>query len=58
MNSEYDRFDPKSIEKYAQGLIGRTFRNVVENDTYSVSGVVDDGGFNKKGGLGVLLEER
>lgn len=58
MNSEYDRSDPKSIEKYAQGLIGRTFRNVVENDTYSVSGVVDDGGFNKKGGLGVLLEER
>lgn len=58
MNSEYDRSDPKSIERYAQGLIGRTFRNVVENDTYGVSSIEDDGGFNKKGGLGVLLEER
>ncbi len=58
MNSEYDRSNPKSIERYAQGLIGRTFRNVVENDTHNISSIENDGGFNKKGGLGVLLEER
>lgn len=58
MNSEYDRSDPRSIERYAKGLVGRTFRNVVENDSSSTSAVIDDGGFSKKGGLGVLLEER
>ena len=58
MNNEYDRSNPKSIERYAQALIGRTFRDVVENDTYDASSIEDDGGFNKKGGLGVLLEER
>lgn len=58
MNTEYDHADPKSIERYAKGLIGRTFRYVVENDTETVSTITDDGGFSKKGGLGVLLEER
>lgn len=59
MNKGYDETSSTDIERYAKRLIGHTFREVVEADFQNtLSKVGDDGGFNKKGGLGVLLEER
>ena len=29
---EYDRTDPRSIEQYAKRLIGKTFREIIEDD--------------------------
>ena len=57
MNLPYDSTDATSIEQYARELIGHTFRDVVEADKIGI-GSQDDGGFDKKGGLGILLEER
>ena len=59
MNTGYDETNAESIEKYAQALVGHTFRQVVEADSNNNdSSISDDGGFEKKGGLGILLEER
>lgn len=37
---EYDKSNPLSIEAYAQRLVGKTFRQVCDDDTVSIS---DDG---------------
>ena len=65
---EYDKTDPLSIEEYAQRLIGKTFRQIVEEDEkeypqklreeseYGVSTVSETK--RNKGNLGQLIEER
>ena len=62
----YDRTDPLSIYKYAQELIGKTFRQICEEDD-SGSCIIngDSSAYNaarankkQKGGLGNLIEER
>lgn len=65
---EYDRSSPSSIEEYAQGLIGKTFRDIIEEDdrrqmmvkeeaaaygSYTVSDIK-----RNKGNLGQIIEER
>ena len=47
----YDKSDPKSIEKYAQLLIGKTFQDVLDDDD---SG--DKKNQNNRGDLGQLIE--
>ena len=55
----YDKTDPKSIEKYAQKLIGHTFYEVKE---WNLSSVVKEDVFyedkSRKGGLGNFIEEQ
>lgn len=65
---EYDRKNPNSIEAFAQKLIGKTFREVIEDDmrkqtmlregmfTYSSSDVNEVK--RNKGNLGQIIEER
>ena len=55
-NEKYDERDPVSIEKYAKGLIGKTFQWVKENSLSSRVGQTnkEDG---DKGALGSLIEE-
>lgn len=66
---EYDKRNPSSIEKYAQRLIGKSFREVIEDDkTGSLMMVREDaeayGSFDvnetkrNKGNLGQIIEER
>ena len=62
---EYDRKDPKSIERYAQRLIGRTFREIIEEDSSrsanEESSYGDTDSFEdkkNKGNLGQIIEER
>lgn len=66
---QYDKANPLSIEKYAQRMIGKTFREIVEEDEQARQGylaeergqyVVSGGNVNKqnKGNLGQLIEER
>jgi DNA mismatch repair protein MutH len=55
----YDPTDPKSIEAYAQRLVGHTFFEVMQ---WSIPSVVSEasasyGNSSRKGGLGNLLEE-
>lgn len=57
MDRGFDKSNAESIEEYALTLVGKTFRDVINDDTDGFSNI-DDGGFNKKGGLGNLLEER
>lgn len=64
----YDKTDPLSIEAYAQRLIGKTFREVIEDDDeqffqtlreeseYGVSEVSETK--RNKGNLGQIIEER
>ena len=47
----YDKSDPKSIEKYAQLLLGKTFQDVLDDDD---SG--DKENQNNRGDLGQLIE--
>lgn len=60
----YDRTNPKSIEAYAQKLIGRSFRQVMEDDsnairedgtTYGKSDVAETK--RNKGNVGQIIEE-
>lgn len=65
---EYDRTDPASIEAYAQRLIGKTFRQVCEEDDntfpmviretteYGASTVAETK--RNKGNLGQIIEEK
>ncbi len=65
---EYDRADPSSIEKYAQKLIGKTFRQIIqEDDENRISGVREDIVYGtadvseskrNKGNLGQIIEEK
>ena len=50
---EYDRKNPSSIEEYAQRLIGKTFREVIEEDESDAN---EDK--RNKGNLGQIIEER
>ena len=61
---EYDKSDPLSIEQYAQQLIGKTFGEVVMEDSRiseevheSKSYMVSHENSNYKGSLGNLIEE-
>lgn len=68
MNFElgYDETSPASIEKFAKGLIGKTFAEVCAEDTLHRAEVVKEisnyeashGNKKRKGGLGELIEER
>ncbi len=59
MNKGYDETSATDIERYGKKLVGRTFRQIVEADSHNTSATINsDGGFDKKGGLGILLEER
>lgn len=64
---EYDRKSPSSIEAYAQRLIGKTFRQIIEEDeqkntmlreemSYGTSDVSETK--RNKGNLGQIIEER
>ena len=57
----YDKTNPKSIERYAKKLIGKTFQDVLNESIYSESKVGDEsskyGNEKRKGGLGNLLEK-
>lgn len=58
---EYDRTDPRSIEQYAKRLIGKTFREIIEDDDRKNEiGVSFDSFEDKtnKGNLGQIIEER
>lgn len=65
---EYDRTSPSSIEIYSQGLIGKTFREIIEDDikrqgilreTMSSYGNSDvNEAKRNKGNLGQIIEER
>ncbi len=56
---KYDNRDPISIEKYAKGLIGKTFQWVKENSLSSRNRQISKNSSNKKGKgvLGNLIEE-
>ena len=65
---DYDRTDPSSIEKYSQGLKGKTFRQIIEDDEkyqmmvreepapYGTKTAKEDK--RNKGNLGQVVEER
>ena len=67
---EYDEKDPKSIEKYAQKAIGKTFQNILDDDRYSewgelhepsadiYEGIEEQERKHYKGKLGQLIEEK
>lgn len=64
---EYDRSDPNSIEAYAKQLIGKTFRDVIEEDSHSLMILEKEvvyGGYTvsdtkrNKGNLGQIIEEK
>lgn len=61
MDHVYNKRDPRSIEAYAQQLIGKTFNDVieyaVENKIAQETRVKFYGNKARKGGLGNLLEE-
>ena len=69
-SNEYDKTDPLSIEKFSQKLVGKTFRQVIEEDeNYQIS-VVEESAYEygsasdvledkkNKGNLGQIIEER
>lgn len=59
MSEDYDKSNPQSIEKYAKRLLGKTFRQIIEEDSKNTNySIANDGGFKKKGGLGLILENR
>lgn len=63
IKKEYDESNPISIEQYAQKLIGKTFSNLIKEDTLRVSEeqsnyAADHENRKRKGGLGELVEER
>ena len=65
-NEPYDKTNPLSIEKYAQRLIGKTFRQVCDEDDRSKWNIIRESAVynasradkKQKGGLGNLIEER
>ena len=62
----YDKTDPMSIERYAQRLIGKTFRQICDEDDKSKWTIIRESAVynasradkKQKGGLGNLIEER
>ena len=66
-SDSYDKTDPLSIESYAQKLIGKTFKQVCDEDDLNSSKIIvkESASYNaaqandkQKGGLGTLIEER
>lgn len=67
-NILYDETNPLSIELYSQKLIGKTFSEILDEDSYNNSIFSEDNYVNNysithenknhKGGLGELIEER
>ena len=65
---KYNPRDKESIYKYAQGLKGKTFKDVCDEDEYFLTEVVKEvseeeyrisyGNKSRKGGLGEIIEER
>ena len=67
---EYDRSSPLSIEKYSQKMIGKSFREIWEEDLSPLvrEGLVEERGYygssivsdtkRNKGNLGQIIEER
>lgn len=63
---DYERSNPKSIEEYAQRLIGKTFREIIEEDEERIgeSGEMESSDVDmledkrNKGNLGQIIEER
>lgn len=66
---DYDKTDPQSIEQYSQKMIGKTFRQILEEDearqssmllkqtlNYGISEVAESK--RNKGNLGQIIEER
>lgn len=66
INLEYDKRSPKSIENYAKKLLGKSFREVIDNDNNGINdkngedyGASDvDEKKRNKGNLGELIEEK
>ena len=65
---EYDRSNPASIEEYAQRLIGKSFRQIIEDDYRNSTSAVGEDSFAygdsdnfeakaNKGNLGQIVEE-
>ena len=64
---EYDKKNPDSIEKYSQRLIGKSFREVIEDDAKRANILREDGNSygssdvkevkRNKGNLGQIIEE-
>ena len=59
-NQLYDRTDPKSIEEFAQRLLGHTFNEVKSWNLPSIikEDVAEYGNKSRKGGLGNFIEEQ
>lgn len=63
---DYDESNPDSIEAYAQGLVGKTFSQICDEDDKRQSKIVAETpdynikheNKNRKGGLGEIIEER
>lgn len=62
---QYDETNPLSIEAYAQNLIGKTFADIIKEDSQNkfIHDSAEDYGVNhenkkRKGGLGEIIEER
>ena len=63
ISMNYDETNPRSIEAYAQKLIGKTFRQICDEDDYSGDSiVVEDTNYNenhenkkRKGVLGEII---
>ena len=63
--ADYDKTNPQSIEDYAQKLIGKTFADVVMEDSGFLDEVQESSSYiashedkKYKGSLGTLIEER
>lgn len=58
----YDDSNPRDIERYAKGLIGKTFQDVLYDSRFLDEAVIDSkidySNPNQKGKLGNLLEEK
>ena len=56
----YDKSDAKSIEAYAQRLIGHTFNDVKSWNLPAAvrEGIIEYGNKSRKGGLGNFIEEQ
>lgn len=58
----YDEASPESIERYGQGLIGKTFAEVIDADEKNAEGISEYAASHenkkRKGGLGEIIEEK
>ena len=57
VNMLYDETDPKSIERYAKQLIGKTFKDIICNEELNDEEFISFANLARKGGLGNLVEK-